>query len=441
MVDLNFTHDPARTSWVEGATPGSEFPIQNLPFGVFATNGHARGGIAIGDFILDMEAAVAAGLFGGALDASARDAAAPTLNALLERGNSAASALRARLSEILVSGSADEATARSCLVPMAEAEMRLPVAVRQFTDMSVSSFHMGRSRGNDENGDPNVRPLFKFQPIGYNGRASTVVVSGTPLHRPWGQWMDNGADEDAIPQFAPEPRQDYEMELGLWIGGPANPIGQPISIKDAHERIFGLCVLNDWSSRRIQVRETILGPFLSKAMGTTISPWIITAEALAPFRIPMFARPRTAPALLPYLDDPADQAGGGCDIDLTARVSSTRSRRENSDPAVICETNAKYLYWSFAQIIAHHSITGGDLAAGDLIGSGTCSGPAMEQAACLSEKTRGATITWSLPNGEERTYLEDGDAVLCSAVASREGAVPIGFGPCDGELLPAPALG
>jgi fumarylacetoacetase len=441
LTKLNFTHDPARTSWVESAAAGSQFPIQNLPFGVFRQpNGMARGGVAIGDMVLDLAAARAAGLFEGAVAEVAAAASGETLNPLLEMGNAAASILRARLSEILVSGSPDMKTAAGCLVPMAGAELLMPVAVRQFTDMSVSSFHMGRSRGNDENGDPNVRPLFKYQPIGYNGRASSVVVSGTALHRPWGQWMPNGVDDDGEPEFGPEPRQDYELEFGVWIGGKPNPLGRPVSVREATDRIFGLCLLNDWSSRRIQVRESILGPFLSKSMGTTISPWIVTAEALAPFRIPMFTRPASAPALLPHLDDPADQASGGFDIDILAEVSSARSRSEGSSRATICESNARYLYWSFAQIIAHHTTAGCDLAPGDLIGSGTCSGPAMEQAACLSEKTRGATIKWSLPNGEERAYLEDGDSVHCSAMARRDGQVPIGFGACDGELLPAVSL-
>lgn len=442
MPQLNFTHDPARRSWVASANSGGDFPIQNLPFGVFRKRGEeARGCVAIGDMVIDLRAMLATGLLQGEAARAAEAASGPVLNPLLALGNGPASALRARLSEILVEGGADEAHTRPCLFPIAEVELLLPVAVRQFTDMSVSSFHLGRSRGNDENGDPLVRPTFKWQPVGYNGRASSVVVSGTPLRRPLGQWLSDPKDEEAQPVFGPEPRQDYEMELAAWIGGPANALGEPIPIGEAPERLFGFSIMNDWSSRRIQVRESALGPFLSKSMGTTVSPWIVTAEALAPFRIPTFIRPKTAPAPLPHLSCPVDQAGGGIDLDMTALVRSAAMRAERLEPTVICQTNAKYLYWSWAQIIAHHSSAGCDMATGDLIGSGTCSGPAIEQAACLSEKTGGGTRPWSLATGETRTYIEDGDEVICVSRANREGFVPIGFGECSGELLPAPAIG
>lgn len=446
MATLNATHDPRRTSWVESANrPGCDFPIQNLPFGIFQRGGETpRGGVAIGDMIFDLRAGLAANLFSGQGEVAARAATGPVLNPLLALGNGPASALRAQLSDLLRADGPERskvsALSAHLLVPMSSVQLLLPAQVRQFTDMSISSFHAGRSRGLDENGDPAVRPAFKWHPQGYNGRASSIVVSGAPIRRPWGQWLVNIKEEDAAPVFAAEPRQDYEMELALWIGGPGNALGEPIAIQDAQRHIFGFSVLNDWSARRIQMREQALGPFLGKSQGTTISPWIVTAEALAPYRIAAFTRPSSAPAPLPYLYDELDQQEGGFDIDMSAFVVSSKMRHHGDAPFGICHSNFKYVYWTWAQVLAHHASNGCNLGAGDVIGSGTCSGPSLDQAACLAEKSAGATQPWPLANGEVRTYLEDGDEVNCRARAQRAGYVAIGFGDCAGRIEPAPTF-
>lgn len=314
--------------------------------------------------------------------------------------------------------------------------MLLPTPVRQFSDMCVSTFHIGRRNGNDDRGQPICPPVFRTLPVGYDGRASSVIVSGTPVRRPNGiSTTEIGGDDS---HYGPEPRQDYELEVGAWFGGTGNAQGEPIPIGEAADHLFGLCLLNDWSARGIQLWETMLGPFLGKSLATTVSPWIVTAEALAPFRVPAFPRPQGDPPVPRHLLDADDQALGGYDIGLEAWLQTAKMREAGAAPAEICRTNFRHMYWTFAQMLAHHAGNGCGLAAGDLIGSGTCSGPEIAEAACLIEKIVGGEV--SLPGGETRTFLEDGDAVILRGRAERSGYVSIGFGEASGRITPAPAL-
>lgn len=442
MHELNATHDAARRSWVSSANaPDGDFPIQNLPFGRFRRpGGRPQGGVAIGDRVVDLAAALDAELFTGAARDAAAAAAGEDLLSLLRLGTPAASALRARMSDLLrVDGperAEVEALADRLLVARADVEMLLPTAVRHFTDMCVSTFHIGRRAGNDDRGQPICPPVFRTIPVGYDGRAGAVIVSGTPVRRPNGTWTaEFGGTTDL--RYGPEPRQDYELEVGVWFGGPGNAQGEPIAIGDAADALFGYCLVNDWSARGIQLWETMLGPFLGKSLATTVSPWIVTAEALAPFRVPAFVRPAGDPAVPRHLHADADQQAGGFDIILEARLQTGRMRA-GDDAEVICRTNFRHMYWTFAQMLAHHASNGCALAAGDLIGSGTCSGPALSEAACLAEAIVGGPIT--LANGETRTWLEDDDAITLHGRAARDGFVSIGFGEASGRIVSAPAI-
>jgi fumarylacetoacetase len=430
---LDATHAPSLRSWVAAANaPGTDFPIQNLPFGVFqAAGGPARGGVAIGDRILDLGAALAAGLFEGPAAEAAHAGSGASLNPLLALGRPAATALRHRLSAILAEGSADRARAEPCLVPMDQAALLLPMQVGNFTDFMASRYHTGRlgRRRDPENPLP---PSFLHLPIAYHSRATTVRVSGEPIARPHGQ----SAGPDGKPRFGPVLSLDFELEFGAVIG-PANAIGEPIPIATARRAIFGYCLVNDWSARDVQRFEMMpLGPFLSKSLSTTVSPWIVTADALAPFAAPGFARLPDDPEPLPYLMDAADQAAGALDVGLTVSLSTPRMRAEGAAPAVICTSSLRHLHWTFAQMVAHHTSNGCDLRPGDLLGSGTVSGPAPDGRACLAEvvmEDGGLT----LPNGERRVFLEDGDEVIFTGRAERPGFVPIGFGACSARIEPA----
>jgi fumarylacetoacetase len=439
LLELNATHDPARLSWLAAANaPGCDFPIQNLPFGVFQPRGApARGGVAIGDQIVDLRALAETGLVTGEALKAAHAASGEDLTPLLELGRESASALRAVLSDLLWadgtwSPSLRDQAAR-LLVPMDGVEMRMPLRVRQFSDMCVSTFHIGRRRGVDARGEPICPPVFRSLPVGYDGRASSVVVSGTPVRRPNGVWQRVPGEGE--PQFGPEPRQDYELELALWFGGAGNALGDPIPIHKAGAAVFGYGLLNDWSARGIQMWETMLGPFLGKSLATTVSPWIVTAEALAPFRARAFERPAGAPPAPRHLVDPFDQAAGNLDLVLEAWLISKTTARAEGAPFNLCRTNFRHMYWTPAQMIAHHASNGCAFAAGDLLGSGTCSGPALEEAACLLERTLEAPL--DLAGGERRQWLEDGDTVILRGRAERDGFVSIGFGEARGTLLPA----
>lgn len=413
-----------RTSWVESANqPHTDFPLQNLPYGVFGTN--ARTGVAIGDFILDLRACAGAGLLNGLSPETARGCTAESLNALLALGPDHWSPLRRRLTELLAAASPQRPQVEPLLIPRAGAAMHLPAVIGDYTDFFTSIYHASNVGNLFRPGHP-LAPNYKHLPIGYHGRASSIVVSGTPIHRPAGQTQEA--------HFGPTRALDYELEVGAFVG-PANRLGEPVPIGQARAHIFGLCLLNDWSARDIQVWESQpLGPFLAKSFATTISPWIVPLEALEPFRAPAFTRPAGDPAPLPYLYSPEDQARGGLDIIVEVWLSSQRMREAGAEPLRISRGNFRDTYWTIAQMLAHHTSNGCNLRPGDLFGSGTVSGPTRDSLGCLLELTRRGTEPFRLPTGEERRYLEDGDEVILRAYCEREGCVRIGFGECRGTI-------
>jgi len=431
-MKLNETHDPARRSWVLTANrPDSDFPIQNLPLGIFRECGTTRAGVAIGDRILDLAAALDLGFFSGEAATAARAAKGDSLNALMALGSGPASALRARLSDLLrVDGperARVELSANHLLIPMSSVEMLLPARTGNFTDFVCSTFHAQRVVRKPL--DSPLAPALCYMPVAYHGRASSVRVSGEPVRRPHGQFKH----ADGVVHFGPSRALDFELEVGALIG-VGNPLGSPIPIESASSHIFGYCLLNDWSARDVQFWESMLGPFLSKSLSTTISPWVITAEALAPFRAPIFAPPQPDfPPLLPYLESKADRAKGGIDIELETFIFTRTMSDSGQQPARIVSTNLKYAYWSFAQMIAHHTSNGCNLQPGDILGSGTISGPTDESRACFLEYTE----PLRLPDGESRRYLENGDEIIFKGRAKREGYVTVGFGECRAHVLPA----
>lgn len=427
---LNDTHDPAQTSWVETANGRqTDFPLQNLPHGVFRRRGRHeafRGGVAIGDQILDMSAACAIGAFTGAASDAAEMAAASSLNGLMALGPPAWSALRSRLSKLLRSGATEAEALRGCLVPQAEAEYAVPARIGDYTDFFTSWHHMVNA-GRIFQPDAPPLPNFRWLPIGYHGRASSIEVSGASFHRPWGQTRAPGA---AQPVFGPTQRLDYEMELACWVG-PGNRRGEPIAIDNAESHIFGLSLLNDWSARDVQGWESMpLGPFLAKNFLTTVSPWIVTWEALAPFRC---ALPRSAddPPTLPHLQPMHPLPG--LDLQLEVWLQTARS----NDPVRLSRSTYAHCYWSLAQMLTHHTEGGCNLQPGDLLGTGTQSGPAQGEQGCLLELSHGGQRPLQLPVGQVRTYLEDGDTVMLRAWGEKAGAARIGFGECTGSVLAA----
>ena len=436
MVALNETHDPALRSWVASAqATGTDFPVQNLPFAVFRRRGTSetfRGGVAIGDQILDLAAAAASGVFGGEAKAAAQAGAQDRLNALMALGGGAWSALRLALSRALREGAAGQDQLVACLVPQSEADYGVPARIGDYTDF-YTSVHHATNIGRQFRPDNPLLPNYKWVPIGYHGRASSIGVSGQRFHRPVGQTLPPGATQ---PVFGPSQRLDIELELGIFVG-TGNALGEPVAMAQAEEHVFGLCLLNDWSARDIQAWEyQPLGPFLSKNFATTISPWIVTLEALAPYRVP-FLRPEADPQPLPYLDSEANRQQGSLDIQLQVGLRTPKMRETGQGDATICRTSYRHAYWTVAQMVTHHTVNGCNLQPGDLFGSGTLSGPTLDQAGALIELTTGGKHPLTLPNGESRTYLEDGDAVVIRGWCEKAGAARIGFGECLGTVLPA----
>ena len=437
---VNETHDASLRSWVESANdPESDFPIQNLPFGVFrrtVSGEAARGGIAIGDWILDIAACRRAGLLEGPAAEAAAACDQPTLSALMALGPAHWSVLRAAASRLLREGSdlaSGDAASRGLVLPMSEATMSLPAAVGDYTDF-YASVHHATNVGSMFRPDNPLLPNYKHVPIGYHGRASSVVASGTVVRRPHGQLKDPAAD---APTFGPTRLLDYESEVG-WFVGPGNELGSAISIEAAGDHIFGLCLVNDWSARDIQAWEyQPLGPFLSKSFATTISPWVVTLEALAPFRAPAFARPTGDPEPLPHLSDEGDQAAGGIDLALEVVLSSARMREDGTPPARLSRTSFANMYWTMAQMLTHHASNGCNLRPGDLLASGTVSGPEKSERGCMLELTWRGAEPIRLPNGEERKFLQDGDEVIMRGTCTRSGFRRIGFGECRGVVGPA----
>lgn len=439
MTALNETHRPDLQSWVASANvAGQDFPIQNLPFAVFRRKGSTeafRGGVAIGDQILDLAAVAQTGVFAGDVQAAIQAGAQSKLNALMALGQSAWSALRLALSRALRTGAAEQAALQACLVPQAEAEYDVPARVGDYTDFYTSVYH-ATNIGKQFRPDNPLLPNYKWVPIGYHGRASSIGVSGQQFRRPVGQTMPPGA---AQPSFGPSKRLDIELEVGIFVG-TGNELGDPVAITEAEAHVFGICLLNDWSARDIQGWEyQPLGPFLSKNFATTISPWIVTLEALAPYRVP-FVRPAEDPQPLPYLDSADNRAAGSLDIQLQVGLETPQMRAAGQGDATICRTSYRHAYWTVAQMVTHHTVNGCNLQPGDLLGSGTLSGPTLDQAGALIELTTGGKNPLTLPNGESRTFLEDGDAIVIRGWCEKDGAARIGFGECVGAVLPARSL-
>ena len=413
-MKLDETHDPDRRSWVETANePGCDFPIQNLPFGVFRTKqGAPRGGVAIGDQILDL---AALGIRTG-----------PTLNGLAAMGRPKWKALRKELSSSLSKKNYRKGM-QKYLTPMKRAELFLPVAIGDYSDF-FTGIHHATNMGKMLRPDNPLLPNYKWLPIGYHGRGSSIVVSGTPVTRPKGQLKP--ADVQ-VPTFGPSRRLDYEAELGFVVG-PGNPLGKSVPIGSAIEHIFGVVLLNDWSARDIQAWEYVpLGPFLAKSFATTVSPWLVTLEALEPFRCPAFPRAADDPKPLPYLFDEHDQREGGYAIEIEMHLRSAKMK----SPVRLSRGHFRDSYWTPAQIVAHQTCNGCNLQPGDLLGSGTISGATPGSQGSMMELSMAGKNPLALPNGESRSFLEDGDEIIEEAAhCARDGHITIGFGEAAGVI-------
>ncbi|HTO72428.1 MAG TPA: fumarylacetoacetase [Gemmatimonadales bacterium] len=429
------THELALRSWVESANSrDTDFPIQNLPFGVFRTRTDPtpRIGVAIGDQILDLAGAGARGLLAGLSEAALAACRAPVLNALFALPALERAALRRQLSRLLQSGEgAGRSGAEALLVAAGSAELLLPATIGDYTDFYASIDH-ATNVGKMFRPDNPLLPNYKWIPIGYHGRASSIVVSGTPVHRPSGQRKDPAAEQ---PTFGASRLLDYELELGAFVG-TGNPLGTTVPLGEADQRLAGFCLLNDWSARDIQSWEyQPLGPFLGKSFATTISPWVVTREALEPFRRPRAVRPEGDPPPIAELESPVDRERGAYGITLEVWLTTPRMRADGAAPFMVSRSDFARLYWTMGQMLAHHTSNGCNLRTGDLLGSGTVSGPTPDSRGCLLERTWRGSEPLALPNGESRKFLEDGDEVIFRGYAEAPGRVPIGFGECRGVIV------
>lgn len=429
---IDATHDRTLRSWVDSANqPDTDFPIQNLPFGVFRRSGSSevRIGVAIGDQILDLVQCHRENFLQELPESVQTACLEPTLNSLMALGREASSRLRHQLSHLLQVGS-EIPSGLTLLVPMSEAKPLLPATVGDYTDFYASIFH-ATNVGKLFRPDNPLLPNYKYVPIAYHGRASSLVPTGTPIPRPQGQ---RKGPEDTIPSFGPSRSLDYELEVGLFVG-QGNALGEPISLSTAEDYIFGLCLVNDWSARDIQAWEyQPLGPFLAKSFATTLSPWVVTLEALAPFRCAAFSRSPEDPAPLPYLADPLDTAQGGIDLTLEVYLSTAQMREQNLEPFRISQGSFRQMYWTIAQMLTHHSSNGCNLRSGDLLASGTVSGPEPGSQGCLLEITRRGAEPLELPDGETRSFLLAGDEVILHGYCEKPGFARIGFGECRGVI-------
>jgi fumarylacetoacetase len=436
MSRLDETHDLALTSWVVSANrAGQDFTIQNLPFAVFrrAGSGEAfRGGVAIGDDIVDLAALAVARVFDGEAAEALTACIGSQLNEFMKLGPKAWSALRLALSRALRTGSESESVVRRCLVAQTDAEYTVPARIGDYTDF-YTSIHHATNVGRLFRPDTPLLPNYKWVPIGYHGRTSSIGVSGQAFPRPVGQTLPPGADK---PNFGPCQRLDYEMEVGIFIG-VGNELGTQISLDAAEDHVFGVCLLNDWSARDVQAWEyQPLGPFLSKNFATTISPWIVTLEALAPYRTE-WTRPAEDPQPLPYLESESLRREGAFDIQLEVWLQTERMRCEGQGAMRLSHTSFRHAYWGVSQMVTHHTVNGCGLQPGDLLGSGTESGPTPREAGSLLELTAGGKQAITLPNGEERRFLQDGDTVILRGYCEKISAARVGFGAAAGTVLPA----
>ena len=438
MTTLDRTHAPELRSWIESANAAdSDFPIQNLPFGAFrvAATGDERIGVAIGDRILDLAALAARGVLANAPAEVVRACGGRKLNALMALGRDAARGLRHIVSDLLRAGVdvriRDEV--EPALLDRTDVAMVLPAEIGDYTDFYASIEH-ATNVGSMFRPDNPLLPNYRWVPIGYHGRSSSIVPSGTDVRRPRGQTRDAGA---AAPAFGASRQFDYELEVGAFIGR-GNQQGSPIPIVDAEEHVFGLCIVNDWSARDIQSWEyQPLGPFLAKNAATSISPWVVTLDALAPYRAPARARGAEEPRPLPHLSSPHDAQSGGFGITLEVLLATSQMRAQGRDPYLVSTTSFDGMYWTLAQLVAHHTSNGCNLRAGDLLASGTVSGPTEGSRGCLLERTWRGTEPLALPSGETRGFLADGDEVIMRAHCAREDRARIGFGECRARVLPA----
>ena len=436
MYAINSTHDPALRSWVESANRmGADFPIQNLPFGVFRRAGTSeayRGGVAIGEEILDLSAPGLRSLASGVAARALAACAEPTLNSCGALGREAWSGLRGFVSEVLCVDSPHAGRLSAALVPQRGAEYALPLRIGGYTDFYTSIQH-ATAVGRLFRPDNPLLPNYKWIPIGYHGRTSSIGISGQEFLRPCGQLMPKGAPS---PHLAPTQRLDYELEIGVFIGTP-NALGSRVPLDAAEEHVFGLCLLNDWSARDIQAWEyQPLGPFLGKNFATTLSPWIVTLEALAPFRVP-WTRPKDDPQPLSYLDNAEVRAAGAIDVRLEVWLETEHMRSLGQPSVRLSRSSFRDSYWTVAQLVAHHTVNGCNLEAGDLLGSGTQSGPGPGEAGSLLELSEGGKRPITLPSGEKRTFLADGDCVIFRGWCERDGFMRIGFGEAVGLIAPA----
>ncbi len=438
--EINETHDQKLKSWIESANqPDTDFPIQNLPFCVFTracTYEDVRIGIGIGDFVLDIYACYECCLFDDESFTIAVAADNYCLdNSVMKKNANLQKAFRRRLVEIL-SEDADEETRKNVernLIPMDEVEFQLPAHIGDYTDFYCSIFH-ATNVGSMFRPDNPLMPNYKYIPIGYHGRASSIVVSGTEIVRPKGQIRP---DADAPPEYAPSKNLDYEMEMGFYVG-KCNDLGETVPIENAEDYIFGLSLVNDWSARDVQAWEyQPLGPFLAKSFATTVSPFVVTMEALAPFRVPAFERSEGDPQPLDYLSGEQNKKSGGFDVNLEVYIQTEKMRDENVEPFMLSRSNMKDLYWTIGQMLTHHASNGCNLNTGDLMATGTISGEGKDARGCLLELTWRGTEPIELPNGETRRFLEDGDEIIMKGFCEREGFRRIGFGECRGKIFPA----
>jgi fumarylacetoacetase len=424
----------APLSWWSEANGHQDFPLHNLPLGIFNLAGDApRPGAALGEHILDLQAMDAAGLFNGLARQAVRACAGGSLNGLFELGPEPRRALRERLLALLGEGATEQARVRPCLIPAQRCTLHLPVSVGDYTDFYVGIEH-ARNVGKLFRPSNPLLPNYKYVPIAYHGRASSVRVSGTPVRRPRGQALAPGA---SVPEYGPCARLDFELELGIWLG-QGNAPGEPLPVASAGDHVAGFCLLNDWSARDLQAWEyQPLGPFLSKSFITTVSPWVITPEALEPFRCAQPARPEGDPAPLPYLWSELDQAHGALAVALEVLLHTPLMRQQGRAAERISISSTGHMYWTVAQMVAHHSANGCQLRPGDLFGSGTLSGPEPSQLGSLLEMTEGGARPLQLANGESRRFLEDGDEVILRARCHKQGVGSLGFGECRGRIIPA----
>lgn len=435
MSKLNETHDPRLKSWLSSANDGvSDFPIQNLPFAIFRSKNtdEFRGGVAIGDQIVDLLLLNQADVLPNDSRRAVQAAAKRELNEFMAMGPSTWSILRLALSRALREGSKLENSLRPCLVNQANAEYKLPCQINDYTDFYTSAHH-AIAVGSLFRPDNPLLPNYKWVPIGYHGRASSIGVSGQSFPRPLGQLK--GPDDD-VPSLAPSKRVDYELEMGVFIG-PGNDLGSPIPMVEAENHVFGMCLFNDWSARDIQAWEyQPLGPFLAKSFASTISPWIVTLEALAPYRL-AFTRPEDDPQPLPYLTSEQNKSAGAMDIKLEVLLQTHSMKGKGEAPVSLSRSNFKYSYWTVAQMVSHHSVNGCNLQPGDLLGTGTQSGPDEGECGSILELSHGGKQPIKLPNGESRIFLEDGDTVVLRGFCESPSAVRLGFGEVAGTVLPA----